>query len=270
MDRKSLKYALIARINLLPRQNRSAVDTFISVLSKLIHFMEPDIGFISWVSHATIGKDLHLSKKAVRYYLEAAVLIGALKVKFTNPWLAHKITWSKYGNGYTQYLGGKNFMQLTCPDGSRKRVYFYTINKDWIGWKAGAVLPEWMIEVIRLCARQKQIGLTQARGIAASPERDTTRGHEPAPTRGHEPAPTEEDESAPTRGQPPPTLLEVPVGVEAVRPPTPGQTQEPVTKVVPTPRQQAYLASEAHQRYLRIRAELLGGPNKFGGPSTMA
>ena len=170
MSLVSLKHALIARIGSLPRRNRSVVDTHLTVLRKLIHFMEPRIGFISWVSHATIGKDLRLSKKAVRYHLEAALLIGAIKIKFTNPWLAHKITWSKYGNGYQQYLGGKNFLQLTCPDGKRKRVYFYTINKNWNCWKQGTVLPDWMIAVIRLCARQKQAELQQAREIAANPE----------------------------------------------------------------------------------------------------
>ena len=165
-----VKAALIARINKLPRRYRSSLDTFISVLSKTIHFMKPEIGFISWVSHTTIGGDIHLSKKAVRYYLEAAVLIGAVKVKFTNPWLAHRVTWNKYGNSYFTYLGGKNFMQATCPDGKRKRIYFYTINHKWIGYKNITELPAWQVEVIRLCAWQKQDSLNEARVIASNPE----------------------------------------------------------------------------------------------------
>ena len=45
--------------------------------------MHTEVGLLSWVSHTTIARAIGINKDAVRCYLRAATLIGAVKVKYT-------------------------------------------------------------------------------------------------------------------------------------------------------------------------------------------
>ena len=145
------------------------VATFTEVLNKLISFMHTEVGLLSWVSHTTIARAIGINKDAVRCYLRAATLIGAVKVKYTYAKAAHEQTIRYYPN-YTDHTDGLTFnMMLVSEDGKPRRLNYYTVIgcEHWNGRKYNSLPADWKIEVIRLCSKQKSIHLHEAERLAA-------------------------------------------------------------------------------------------------------
>ena len=145
------------------------VATFTEVLNKLISFMHTEVGLLSWVSHTTIARAIGINKDAVRCYLRAATLIGAVKVKYTYAGAAHEQTIRYYPN-YTDHTDGLTFnMMLVSEDGKPRRLNYYTVIgcEHWNGRKYNSLPADWKIEVIRLCSKQKSIHLHEAERLAA-------------------------------------------------------------------------------------------------------
>ena len=145
------------------------VATFTEVLNKLISFMHTEVGLLSWVSHTTIARAIGINKDAVRFYLRAATLIGAIKVKYTYARAAHEQTIRYYPN-YTDHTEGQTFnMMLASEDGKPRRLNYYTVIgcEHWNGRKYNSLPAAWKIEVIRLCSKQKSIHLHEAEKLAA-------------------------------------------------------------------------------------------------------
>ena len=145
------------------------VATFTEVINKLISFMHTEVGLLSWVSHTTIARAIGINKDAVRCYLRAATLIGAVKVKYTYAEAAHEQTIRYYPN-YTDHTDGLTFnMMLVSEDGKPRRLNYYTVIgcEHWNGRKYNSLPADWKIEVIRLCSKQKSIHLHEAERLAA-------------------------------------------------------------------------------------------------------
>ena len=145
------------------------VATFTEVLNKLISFMHTEVGLLSWVSHTTIARVIGINKNAVRYYLRAATLIGAVKIKYTYAGAAHEQTIRYYPN-YTDHTEGQTFnMMLASEDGKPRRLNYYTVIgcEYWNGRKYNSLPADWKMEVIRLCSKQKTIHLHEAHRLAA-------------------------------------------------------------------------------------------------------
>ena len=145
------------------------VATFTEVLNKLISFMHTEVGLLSWVSHTTIARAIGINKNAVRYYLRAATLIGAVKIKYTYAGAAHEQTIRYYPN-YTDHTEGQTFnMMLASEDGKPRRLNYYTVIgcEYWNGRKYNSLPADWKMEVIRLCSKQKTIHLHEAQRLAA-------------------------------------------------------------------------------------------------------
>ena len=145
------------------------VATFTEVINKLISFMHTEVGLLSWVSHTTIARAIGINKDAVRCYLRAATLIGAVKVKYTYAGAAHEQTIRYYPN-YTDHTDGLTFnMMLVSEDGKPRRLNYYTVIgcEHWNGRKYNSLPADWKIEVIRLCSKQKSIHLHEAERLAA-------------------------------------------------------------------------------------------------------
>ena len=145
------------------------VATFTEVLNKLISFMHTEVGLLSWVSHTTIARAIDINKNAVRYYLRAATLIGAVKIKYTYAKAAHEQTIRYYPN-YIDHTEGQTFnMMLASEDGKPRRLNYYTVIgcEYWNGRKYNSLPAAWKIEVIRLCSKQKSISLHEAQRLAA-------------------------------------------------------------------------------------------------------
>ena len=141
-----------------------------AIVNRLLRFMRPELSNLSWVSHHRIAQDLGLDKYTVKYHLLAAVLIGEIRIRYTKPTTAHLQTSGRYPH-YTEYTKGKTFTQLlmTEPDqqgrARHKRLNYYTI-QDCHTLEAVEAYPDWMVEVIRLCASQKAKSIKQAKEIA--------------------------------------------------------------------------------------------------------
>jgi hypothetical protein len=151
------------------RPKRSPTDIiFAEVLSRLIARMNPEVGNLSWVSHATIATQVGLGKEAVKFYLKAACLVGAVRVRYTNASTAHQRTQRFFPN-YTDHTQGQTFQMLLGSEPDRpRRLNYYTI-QGCISWEgfSGKALPDWQIEVIKLCATQKATNVRKAEIISA-------------------------------------------------------------------------------------------------------
>jgi hypothetical protein len=141
--------------------------------------MQPALGNLSWISHAALARLAGCSRQAVSYHLQAAEIIGELKIRFADPATAHKQMMERYD--YTKFTDGKSFIQLLSQQPARlHRLNFYTVNGCHTLLQKQAY-PDWMIDVIRLCAHQKGAELKQAHALAnqhrlpASPKHKRTR-----------------------------------------------------------------------------------------------
>ena len=155
------------------RPKRSRTDhTFALVLDKILGFMKPEVGNLTWVSFETIAKETPFSRDTIKHYLTAAELIGAMVKKYRTAREAHKKTKLFYPK-YNDYTYGKTFMELLVPKLNEtgkvrpKRLLYWTLNLKWVGynWIDREYLPDWMLEVIRLCATQKPENVHEAKRI---------------------------------------------------------------------------------------------------------
>ena len=108
------------------RPKRSHTDIiFAEVLSKLLGFMNSELGNLSWVSHATIATSVGIAKEQLAAYLKATCLIGAVRLRYTNAATAHKRTLPFYPN-YTEHTHGLTFIQLLRVEPDQpKRLNYY-------------------------------------------------------------------------------------------------------------------------------------------------
>ena len=302
----------------LHRPKRTRTDhTFAAVLNAALGFLKPEVGNLSWVSHEAIAREVPCGKRTVAHYLTAATLIGAITVAYRTARAAHKGTIRFYPS-YTDCTFGQTFPMLIKAELDNKgrvkpkTLNFYRLNRNWIGYSmVPEYLPDWMIEVIRLCATKKAANVREAKRLAAIHRIGCqTKGegsivNDPADTlpdspvgreRGivNDPAdtPTHKlgvysftNESGivndPARGEQTVLLREHGAEETALGTTTEksekqdhgagkpalvvsGEYARPDHTEVETPeqdpqhqREQAYLASEAHQRYLKIKAECL-------------
>ena len=151
-------------------------------VSRVIRYMDPRVGNLSWVSHATIAKDVGIRREAIHYHLLAATLIGELRVRYHTATAAHLQISQRYPH-YTEYTGGQTFTEMLGEQpGKPKRLNYYTIHKC-MGCPSyhGQALPDWQIEIIKLCATQKAGKVRQAKEIARQHQADLERGVESPP-----------------------------------------------------------------------------------------
>ena len=151
------------------RPKRSHTDIiFAEVLSKLLGFMNSELGNLSWVSHATIAASVGIAKEQLAAYIKATCLIGAVRLRYTNAATAHKRTLPFYPN-YTEHAHGLTFIQLLRVEPDQpKRLNYYTLQgcMSWDGY-SGTALPDWQRDVIKLCATKNGKDLHQAQTITA-------------------------------------------------------------------------------------------------------
>ncbi len=118
------------------------------IVSRVIRYMDPRVGNLSWVSHATIAKDVGIRREAIHYHLLAATLIGELRVRYHTATAAHLQISQRYPH-YTEYTGGQTFTEMLGEQpGKPKRLNYYTIHKC-MGCPSyhGQALPDWQIEM---------------------------------------------------------------------------------------------------------------------------
>ena len=158
----------------LHRPKRTRTDsTFGAVLNAVLGFMNPEVGNLSWVANETIARTTPYGKRTVAHYLTAATLIGAITVAYRTARAAHKGTIRFYPN-YTEHTYGKTFPMLIKAEldyngrVKPKILNFYTLNRNWIGYSTRPeCLPDWMLEVIRLCATKTAANVRAAKRLAA-------------------------------------------------------------------------------------------------------
>ena len=158
----------------LHRPKRTRTDsTFAEVLNAVLGFMKPEVGNLSWVANETIARTTPYGKRTVAHYLTAATLIGAITVAYRTARAAHKGTIRFYPN-YTEHTYGKTFPMLIKAEldyngrVKPKILNFYTLNRNWIGYSTRPeCLPDWMLEVIRLCATKTAANVRAAKRLAA-------------------------------------------------------------------------------------------------------
>ena len=148
-------------------------STFGAVLNAVLGFMNPEVGNLSWVANETIARTTPYGKRTVAHYLTAATLIGAITVAYRTARAAHKGTIRFYPN-YTEHTYGKTFPMLIKAEldyngrVKPKILNFYTLNRNWIGYSTRPeCLPDWMLEVIRLCATKTAANVRAAKRLAA-------------------------------------------------------------------------------------------------------
>ena len=140
-----------------------------AIIGRLLRFMRPELGNLSWVSNATIASDLGIDKYTVQYHLQGAVLIGEIRIRYTSPAAAHLQTSGRYPH-YTKYTKGRTFAQLLdCEPGNTRRLNYYTIDGCHT-LQTTTLYPDWMLRVIKLCASQKAAKLKQAKDLAQTNE----------------------------------------------------------------------------------------------------
>ena len=158
----------------LHRPKRTRTDhTFAAVLNAALGFLKPEVGNLSWVSHEAIAREVPCGKRTVAHYLTAATLIGAITVAYRTARAAHKGTIRFYPS-YTDCTFGQTFPMLIKAELDNKgrvkpkTLNFYRLNRNWIGYSmVPEHLPDWMIEVIRLCATKKAANVREAKRLAA-------------------------------------------------------------------------------------------------------
>ena len=158
----------------LHRPKRTRTDhTFAAVLNAALGFLKPEVGNLSWVSHEAIAREVPCGKRTVAHYLTAATLIGAITVAYRTARAAHKGTIRFYPS-YTDCTFGQTFPMLIKAELDNKgrvkpkTLNFYRLNRNWIGYSmVPEYLPDWMIEVIRLCATKKAANVREAKRLAA-------------------------------------------------------------------------------------------------------
>ena len=85
-----------------------------AIVGRLLRYMRPELGNLSWVSHETIAKELGINRTTVRAHLEAAVILGEARVRYSNPTTAHIRSSGRYPH-YAEHTGGKQGQRtLTC------------------------------------------------------------------------------------------------------------------------------------------------------------
>jgi hypothetical protein len=127
--------------------------------------MKPELGNISWISHSSLAKLAGCSRQSVNYHLQAAEIIGEIRIRFTDPSTADDRISQRYGN-YTTHTDGKTFSELLRDQRKEARkLNFYTIN-DRHTLLQGHAYPAWMVKVISLCARCSGAKLKQAHQLA--------------------------------------------------------------------------------------------------------
>ena len=158
----------------LHRPKRTRTDsTFAEVLNAVLSFMKPEVGNLSWVANETIARTTPYGKRTVAHYLTAATLIGAITVAYRTARAAHRGTIRFYPN-YTENTYGKTFSMLIKAELDNngrvkpKTLNFYRLNRNWIGYSmVPEYLPDWMLEVIRLCATKTAANVRAAKRLAA-------------------------------------------------------------------------------------------------------
>jgi hypothetical protein len=143
------------------------------VLNAVLGFMKPEVGNLSWVANETIARTTPYGKRTVAHYLTAATLIGAITVAYRTARAAHRGTIGFYPN-YTEHTYGKTFPMLIKAELDNngrvkpKTLNFYRLNRNWIGYSmVPEYLPDWMLEVIRLCATKTAANVRAAKRLAA-------------------------------------------------------------------------------------------------------
>ena len=159
----------------LHRPKRTRTDsTFAEVLNAVLGFMKPEVGNLSWVANETIARATPYGRRTVAHYLTAATLIGAITVAHRTARAAHQGTIRFYPN-YTEHTYGKTFAMLIKAELDNngrvkpKMLNFYRLNRNWIGYSmVPEYLPDWMLEVIRLCATKTAANVRAAKRLAAT------------------------------------------------------------------------------------------------------
>ncbi len=140
-----------------------------AIIGRLLRYMKPELGNLSWVSNVTIANDLGLDKYTIKYHIQAAVLIGEVRIRYTCPATAHLQTSGRYPH-YTNYTKGLTFTQLLAREpGKASRLNYYTI-EDCHTLQTTKLYPDWMLRVIKLCASQKAAKVKQAKELAQANE----------------------------------------------------------------------------------------------------
>ena len=141
--------------------------TFFWVLIKLIDSMKPELGIVSYISHAELAKRAGVSERQVRAMLIAARAVGAIKVRYRRPDHAHADLITKYPD-YPAIVG-KPFTMFRVE---RDTLNFYTIRKcsDWEGYstRKDALLPDWQLGIIKAHAGRRATEIDIAYRTAGS------------------------------------------------------------------------------------------------------
>jgi hypothetical protein len=140
--------------------------THAAIVQRVIRYMDSRVGLLSWVSHGTIAKDLGLHYKSVQCHLTAAVLIGELRVRYTNPATAPLRTSAFYPH-YTQRTGRLTFTEMLVKEPGRPRRFNYYTLQGCEGHYTGEALEDWQLELIKLCVSQTSANVRKASRIAA-------------------------------------------------------------------------------------------------------